>query len=164
MRTKPPGPRSVLKRGILLGVVAAVVANLLLWGVIVLVGLLSGDGRSTTSHAYPYETLIIAVMSTIAVSLFPGAIGGVTNAYVLHRLSSTGKLTRITSIVPGLLIGFLAGFATVPGMYLVSGGIAFMFRYLLTETVALALIAACVAAPFGGWHGWRVGKWLLEAQ
>ena len=154
----------MLKRGILLGVVAAVVANLLLWGVIVLVGLLSGGGRSTTSHVYPYETLIIAVMATIAASLLPCAIGGAANAYVLYRLSSRGKLTRATSLASGLLVGFLAGFATVPGMYLVSGGIAFMFRYLLTETVALALIAACVAAPFGGWHGWRVGKWLLEAQ
>ena len=164
MRTKPRCPRPLLKRAILLGVVAAVVASLLLWGVLLLPGLLSGKGWSTTSHVDPYAVLIIAVTATIVVSLFPGAIGGATNANVLHWLSSRGKLTRATSIVPGLLIGFLAGFAPIPGIYLISGDIALVIRYNLTETVELALIVACVAAPVGGWHGWRLGKWLLVAQ
>ena len=162
MRTKPRCPRPLLKRAILLGVVAAVVASLLLWGGIILVGLLSADGGGTTSGFDPYAALIILVMATIVVSLFPGAIGGATNAYVLHWLSSRGKLTRATSIVPGLFIGFLAGLTTVMGIVLISGrgrGI-----YPLAEGAEIALIVACVAAPVGGWHGWRVGKWLLEAQ
>ena len=120
IRTKPPGPRPPLKRGILLGAVAAVVASLLLWGGIIPVGLLSADGGGTTSGFDPYAALIILVMATIVVSLVPGAIGGATNAYVLHWLSSRGKLTRVTSIVPGLLIGFLAGLTTVMGMVLIS--------------------------------------------
>ena len=113
MRTRPP-----LKRGILPGLLAAVMASLLLWSVNILVELLSGDGWSIASwDGDPYGVLILAVTATIVVSLLPGAIGGATNAYVLHRLSSRGKLTRATSLASGLLVAFLAGFATIPGAY-----------------------------------------------
>ena len=164
MGMKPRCPRPLLKRAIQLGIVSGVVASLLLWGVSILPGLLSGKGLSSSSHVDPYAVLIIAVIGTIVVSLVPGTIGGAANAWVLHWLSSEGRLTRVTSIVPGLLMGFLLGFATIPGIDLISGDIAFVIRYRLAETVELALIVGCVAAPVGGWHGWRLGKWLLEAQ
>jgi hypothetical protein len=158
MRTEPRCPRTLLKRAILLGLVAAVVASLLLWGGIILVGVVLGGGWSRTSHVDPYAVLIIVATATIVVSLFPGAIGGATNAYVLHWPSSRGKLTRVTSIVPDLLIGFLAGFATVLAIYLIAE------VSVDADALYLAFQASCASAPMGGWHGWRVGKWLLEAQ
>ena len=158
-------PNLALKRGIVLGIIASIIASLLLWGVVIVWDLLAGGGfRNTTSHVDPYAVLFIAFTGTIVVSVFPGVIGGAMNACVLHWLSSRGRLTRVTSITPGLLIGFLAGFATIPGIYLISGDIAYVIRYDFAETVELALMVACVAAPVGGWHGWRIGRWLLEAQ
>ena len=163
-RTKPPGPSPPLKRGILLGLLAAVMASLLLWSLNILVGLLSGEGWIITSwDGDPYGVLVLAVAATIVVSLLPGAIGGAANASVLYWLSSRGRLTRATSLASGLLVGFLAGFATIPGASLISGDIGSVFRYGLAETVEFALIVACVAAPVGGWHGWGLGKWLMES-
>lgn len=167
-RTKPLYPRPLLKRAIWLGVVAAVLASLLLFGVFIIDGIVHGtheesstsDGNSVSLPA----VVVIVVVATLVVSLVPGIVGGTTNAYVLYRLSIRGKLTRATSLASGLFIGFLAGFVTLPGIYLIQGDIGIVFRYRLAETVEFALLVACVAAPVGSWHGWRIGKWLLEAQ
>ncbi len=84
MRTKPAGPSPPLKRGILLGLLAAVMASLLLWSLNVLVGLLSGEGWIITSwDGDPYGVFVLAVTATIVASLLPGAIGGAANSYVL---------------------------------------------------------------------------------
>ena len=85
----------------------------MLWGVIILMGLLSKNGGNPNQQADPYIVTVILVFTTMVVSLFPGAIGGATNAYLLYRLSIGGKLTEATSIVSGLLVGFLAGLATM---------------------------------------------------
>ena len=153
-------PKPLLRRGVLLGLRASVIASLLFWGVTIFMGLLSKGGDSPNPEANPYVVTAILVLATIVVSFFPGAIGGVTNAYVLYRLSSGDKLTRGTSIASGLLIGFLAGFATILVIFLISGDKVYAFA----EAVQFALLIACIAAPVGGWHGWKIGKWLREVQ
>lgn len=157
-------PKPLLKRVIVLGVKASIVANLLLWAVFVVMGLLEKDSNIPNEQANPYTVMVPLFLATMAVSLVPGLIGAATNAYVLYQLLTRDKLTRASSLASGLLIGFLAGFATIPGIYLISGDIGIVLRYQFAETVELALIVACVAAPAGGWHGWRLGKWLLKSQ
>jgi hypothetical protein len=159
MEARSMYPKPLLRRGISLGVKSSIVASLLFWGVAIIVGLLSKGTDSPNLEANPYVVTAIFVLATMVVSLLPGIIGGATNAYVLYRLSSRNKLTRATSVASGLLIGFSAGFATVLGVSLISGNIGYIFA----EVVQVALLAACVAALVGGWHGWVIGRWLLKA-
>lgn len=152
--------KAVVKRGIVLGLQASIVASALFWVVVFVSELLVEEStQNKRGNPYGYGVFVILVLATIIVSLLPGIIGGAANAYLLSRLASSKRLTRAASITSGLLVGFLAGFATIFGVALKAGP-----PYDLAGTVQFALVVACVAAPVGGWHGWRVGKWLLAAE
>jgi hypothetical protein len=148
------------KRGIKLGVLASIVASLLLWVGIFFVVLLSHPTVSGGKSVNPYALLALVALANVVVSPLPGSIVGILNVYVLSSLTSRNKLTRSTSIVSGLLVGFLAGFATMFGIELKSG----ITRYSVVDDVVFSLVIGCGMAVVGCWHGWKVGKWLLDAE
>jgi hypothetical protein len=160
MGVESPYQKPLLKRGIALGVQIGVATSLLLWGVIVLVGLFSKESITPNEQASPYVLTAVLVLATMALSLLPGSIGGATNVCVLSWLASTDKLTKTTSVVSGLVTGFLIGLATILGIFLISG----TRMYPFAEFSQFVLLVAFVVAFAGGWHGWKVGRWLLDAQ
>lgn len=160
MGVQPGYQKTLLKQGTVLGVQIAIVTSLLLWVVIALVGLFSKQSIAANEQASPYLVTAVLVLATIVLSVIPGSIGGAANVCVLSRLASVSKLTRTTSIVSGLAIGTLIGLATILSIFLISG--TRMYPYV--EALQFVLMVTCVVALAGGCHGWKVGRWLLDAR
>lgn len=160
MGVEPLYKRQLVRQGIALGVQIAVVASLLLWAVIVVVGLFSEESNTPNEQASPFFVTVVLVLATMALSVLPGSLGGAANVCVLTRLASVNKLTRTTSVASGIAIGILMGLTTILSLFLVSG----VRMYPFAEVSQFVLVVTCVVALAGGWHGWKVGRWLLDAQ
>lgn len=162
MRTEAPYQKSLMKQGIVIGLQASLIASALLWLVIILVGLFFRNNTTSGEQtgSYGYGVIVIFVLATVFISLIPGSVGGALNSYILSRLAFKKKLTTATSVWFGFLTGFGVGFTTGLTVYLLPGDIV----YHLADAVWFALLIACVAAPVGAWHGWRVGKWLMKNE
>lgn len=153
MRMKSICPNPLLRQGISLGVKASTTASVLFWGVYAVLG-----GINTRVYD-PYGVAALLAIATMVVMLVPAAIGGATNACILYQLSSRVKLTRTTSILTGLLVGFMAGLLPIAGMLMTGDDL----ELDAADVEGLSLMA-CIATLSGGWHGWTLGRRLIKTN
>ena len=85
---------------------------------------------------------------------------GFSNAGFSDLPGKIGEYPMIWMIFLSVASGFFAGFITVLAIYVISED----SLHYLAEALPFALLVACVAAPVGAWHGWRVGKWLMKNE
>ena len=156
LTTNLPTPSSVAMRGMLLGMVAALIGSLLFLVLGVWLIPLEEDpwipaiGWVDASLLY---WISVAVLAGFLCALVPGSAGGGAIALLLRTLAYRGKVTTRADSIVGVVVGTSAGCATV----LITEVIAPNFVWVEPEAVVLAIAIAALA---GLLHSWLLGRWL----
>lgn len=100
---------------------------------------------------------VMGLPLTFLVSVIPGVLGGLSNAWILKTLAQSNRLTLIQGAASGMLVGIV--FSAIP-LY---AGILFAGKFfddpLFMEMIISGILAATIT---GVWHGLRTTRYILR--
>jgi hypothetical protein len=160
---KLPATWHTIVRGILLGIVVALMGSCLLMALLHVFASLADPSAPPLFGNIDTSVLILYAMSIVVFFIFavvPGSVGGGVIALVLQRLARRGRLTTRTALRVGVLVGLCAGCATALIVHLLvlpSGQ-----RMVTGGPVWTTLFAVGIGALAGLFHSWCLSNWLRK--
>jgi hypothetical protein len=158
---KLPATWHTIVRGILLGIVVALMGSCLLTAFLRVFMLLTDPFTPLLGNTeYALLGYAILIVGFFVFAVVPGSVGGGVIALVLQRLARRGRLTTRTALRVGVLVGLCAGCATALIVHLLvlpSGQ-----RMVTGGPVWTTLFAVGIGALAGLFHSWCLSNWLRK--
>jgi hypothetical protein len=154
-------PWPVIKKGVLLGMLASVVGTTTVVAVMAGIFLVRAGLSYFVSGLWYIPALAGGV--TLALTIPPASVGGGANALALYVVGRRRELTIPIGVLVGALSGLFWGLAAVAlGGWVTSGYSWHLYDpgEMVRETLAILPIGECIGASVGAWHGWRMARYL----
>lgn len=159
----PPSRRHAIGKGVLLGIVGALIACTLS-AVVFAISMLVSKGPEVFSDYLAGVVLFLTGPAAFIVTGLPAGLAGGVNALLLYNVSRRRKLRTgialLTGFLVGLFFGFLIGFS-IGGVLLLKDPAFGWGTRDFTDSFALGAIVSGASALVGLWHSWRM---LLHLQ
>jgi hypothetical protein len=147
--------RWIIRHGVWLGVLADLLAAVLFWLSMVILVYLTEPPYG--EYWYSFEGIVIlGILATFMLLLLPSVAGGVLVASALTRLRGRAHLLRTM-----ILVGAATAIPVILVAFLVLALVLGPFREGWVVFVAWLL---AIGVSVGGWHGWRMVKWLRDRE